>query len=80
MTWKREGQEVDREAVLASLANEDVNLQEVKITCGEGVHDHRRRGCFDFRRLWEQGGAHRGLLPSLAAGMDAGDEEVASVF
>eukprot|EP00752_Nemacystus_decipiens_P004364 g3988.t1 len=29
MTWKREGQEVDREAVLASLAGEDVDLQEV---------------------------------------------------
>ncbi|CAM9165934.1 unnamed protein product [Ectocarpus fasciculatus] len=29
MTWKREGEEVDREAVLASLADEDVNLQEV---------------------------------------------------
>lgn len=34
MTWKREGEEVDREAVLASLADEDVNLQEVnKDTC-----------------------------------------------
>ncbi|CAM9747246.1 unnamed protein product, partial [Hapterophycus canaliculatus] len=29
MTWKREGEEVDREAVLASLADEDVDLQEV---------------------------------------------------
>lgn len=29
MTWKREGEEVDKEAVLASLADEDVNLQEV---------------------------------------------------
>lgn len=32
MTWKREGEEVDREAVLASLADEDVNLQEVRKT------------------------------------------------
>lgn len=29
MTWKREGEEVDRDAVLASLADEDVDLQEV---------------------------------------------------
>lgn len=29
MTWKREGQEVDRDAVLASLAGEDVDIQEV---------------------------------------------------
>lgn len=29
MTWKKEGQEVDKDAVMASLANEDVDLQEV---------------------------------------------------
>lgn len=31
MTWRKEGQEVDRDAVLASLADEDVDLQEVRI-------------------------------------------------
>lgn len=30
MTWKREGEEVDREAVMASLADEAVDLQEVR--------------------------------------------------
>lgn len=29
MTWKKEGHEVDREALMASLADEDVDLQEV---------------------------------------------------
>lgn len=30
MTWKREGEEVDREAVMASLGDEAVDLQEVR--------------------------------------------------
>lgn len=32
MTWKKEGEEVDREAVIASLAGEAIDLKEV--SCG----------------------------------------------
>lgn len=60
MTWKREGQEVDREAVLASLADEDVNLQEVKLLFGGCMRDRCRRGCFSFRCYWQHAEAHPG--------------------
>lgn len=31
MTWKKEGEEIDREAVMKCLAEEAVDLQEVRI-------------------------------------------------
>ena len=47
MTWKREGQEMDRDAVMASLGDEAVDLQEVSsrdcaLIARGGVYSQRR--------------------------------------
>lgn len=41
MTWKQEGEEMNREAVMASLADEKVNLQEVRQLLATSARDSR---------------------------------------
>lgn len=73
MTWKVEGGEVDREAVMASLSGEDVDLQEVSFFSSALVFFWRRWGEGGMGR-WESGRGSEGLEGSGGGGGAGGGD------